>query len=156
MLDHWSPLGVWVLIAVAKIVHAALPQVFIYCISITPTPSRWKLWPIVREANRLTQAHTETDTRLHFVDLPHAIQGPDGKPDRSLFWIDRLRPNKKRYTKWTSAIQPILQADLSQDLLEINPLSELLTYCPIVIEIQIAWGEMDSFQHVNITTLLRA
>src|SRR5512136_620806 len=41
-------------------VHTALPETPIYYISITPTPSRWKYWPMVREANRLIQAHTET------------------------------------------------------------------------------------------------
>jgi acyl-CoA thioester hydrolase len=28
-------------------------------------------------------------------------------------------------------------------------MNELLAHCPVVIEIQVAWGEMDSFQHVN-------
>ncbi len=28
-------------------------------------------------------------------------------------------------------------------------MNELLAHCPIVIEIPVAWGEMDSFQHVN-------
>ena len=99
-------------LAFVKTIHAAMPQTPIYYISITPTPSRWNLWPIVREANRLIQAHTETDRRLHFIDLTPAILGPDGKPDRSLFRIDRLHPNKKGYAKWTATIKPILQADL--------------------------------------------
>jgi Uncharacterized ACR, COG1993 len=42
------------------------------------------------EANRLIKAHTETDERLHFIDLTEAIMGPDGQPDRSLFRLDRL------------------------------------------------------------------
>ena len=41
------------------------------------------------------------------------ILGPDGKPDRDLFRIDRLHPNKKGYAKWAATIKPILQADLS-------------------------------------------
>jgi lysophospholipase L1-like esterase len=100
-------------VAFVKAVHAALPQTPIYYISITPTPSRWKLWPIVQEANRQIQAQAKTDPRLHFIDLTDAILGPDGKPDRSLFRFDRLHPNKKGYAKWTATIKPILQADLS-------------------------------------------
>jgi lysophospholipase L1-like esterase len=100
-------------LAFVKNVHAALPETPIYYISITPTPSRWKHWPIVREANRLIQAHTETDKRLHFIDMIDTILGPDGKPDRALFRMDRLHPNKKGYAKWTATIKPILQADLS-------------------------------------------
>jgi lysophospholipase L1-like esterase len=97
--------------AFVKIVHAALPQTPIYYISITPTPSRWKQWPIVREANRLIKAHTETDPRLHFIDLTDAILGPDSRPRRDLYRIDRLHPNRKGYAVWTAAIKPILQAD---------------------------------------------
>jgi lysophospholipase L1-like esterase len=100
-------------LAFVKNVHAVLPETPIHYISITPTPSRWKLWPIVREANRLIQAHTETDKRLHFIDLTNAILGPDGKPDRDLFRIDRLHPNKRGYAKWAATIKPILQADLA-------------------------------------------
>lgn len=95
-------------------VHASLSRVPIYYVSITPTPSRWKLWPIVCEANRLIQAHTETDERLHFIDLTPSILGPDGRPDRSLFRIDRLHPNKKGYAEWTRIIKPVLQAEFSK------------------------------------------
>ncbi len=34
-------------------------------------------------------------------------------------------------------------------------MNELLTHCPVVIEIPVAWGEMDSFQHVNNIVYLR-
>ena len=93
-------------------VHTALPETPIYYISITPTPSRWKHWPIVQEANRLIRAHTATDPRLHFIDMTDAVLGADGKPDRSLFRIDRLHPNKRGYAVWTAKIKSILLADL--------------------------------------------
>ena len=98
--------------AFVEVVQAALPAMPIYYISITPAPSRWKLWPIVQEANRLICDHTQTDPRLHFIDLTDVILGADGKPDRSLFRLDRLHPNKKGYTVWTAKIKPILLADL--------------------------------------------
>ena len=40
------------------------------------------------------------------------ILGPDGKPDRSLYRIDRLHPNQKGYAVWAAMIKPILLADL--------------------------------------------
>jgi lysophospholipase L1-like esterase len=100
-------------LAFVEAVHTALPETLIYYVSITPTPSRWKLWPIAREANRLIQAHTQTDPRLRYIDLVPAILGPDGRPDRSLYRIDRLHPSKKGYARWTEVIKPVLQSELS-------------------------------------------
>lgn len=34
-------------------------------------------------------------------------------------------------------------------------MKELLANCPVVVEIPVAWGEMDSFQHVNNIVYLR-
>lgn len=96
-------------LAFVKLVHQALPETQIYFVSISPAPSRWKYWPIVQEANRLIKAHTQTDQRLHFIDLTGTILGPDGKPDASLFHSDRLHPNEKGYSKWTAVIKPVLE-----------------------------------------------
>jgi lysophospholipase L1-like esterase len=98
--------------AFVGVVHTALPDTPIYYISITPTPSRWKLWPIVQEANRLIREHAAGDPCLHFIDMTDVILGADGKPDRSLFRLDRLHPNKKGYAVWTAKIKPILLTDL--------------------------------------------
>lgn len=34
-------------------------------------------------------------------------------------------------------------------------MNELLAHCPVVVEIPVAWGEMDAFQHVNNIVYLR-
>jgi len=101
-------------LAFVQAVHAALPETPIYYISITPTPSRWGHWPLVREANRLIGACTRTDSRLRFIDMTDAILGPDGKPNRDLFRIDRLHPNQAGYAKWAATIKPVLLADLRE------------------------------------------
>lgn len=100
--------------AFVNVIHGALPDTPIYFIGITPTPSRWKHWPIVHEANRLIKAQTETDPRLHFIDLTDVILGADGKPRRDLYRIDRLHPNRKGYILWTAFIKPVLLAELEQ------------------------------------------
>ncbi len=93
-------------------IHKALPQTPIYYIAITPTPSRWKIWPITHEANQLIKSYTETDNLLHFIDMTDNILGPDGKPRRDLYKWDRLHPNAKGYAIWTASIKPMLEADL--------------------------------------------
>jgi len=95
--------------------RAGLPETPLYYVSITPTPSRWEYWPIVREANRLIQDYAKTDPCLHFIDLVPAILGPDGTPRRELFRSDRLHPNAAGYQKWTAVIKPVLLADLGNE-----------------------------------------
>ncbi len=97
-----------------RAVHAALPETPIYYVAITPAPSRRKYWPIVQETNRLIEAHTQGDPRLHFIDLNARLLRPDGTPNPKLFRIDKLHPNAAGYAVWTSVIKPILQADLYQ------------------------------------------
>lgn len=99
-------------LAFVRAIHSRLPETPIYFVGITPTPSRWRYWPIVQEANGLICTHTQSDSRLHYIDLTVQLLGPDGKPDRSLYRFDGLHPNQKGYVKWTAVIKPILQADL--------------------------------------------
>ncbi|OQA45623.1 MAG: GDSL-like Lipase/Acylhydrolase [Chloroflexi bacterium ADurb.Bin325] len=90
-------------------VRAALPETPIYYISITPTPSRWALWPIAREANELIQTHAAAAAdHLYFIDLTDAILGPDGAPRRELYRADKLHPNAQGYAVWTAQIRPLL------------------------------------------------
>jgi len=98
--------------AFVEAVHTALPDTPIYYVAITPTPLRWKLWPIADEANRMIEVYGRNDPRLRFIDLGPQFLDPDGKPDKSFYRFDRLHPNKKGYTVWTSVIKPRLQADL--------------------------------------------
>ena len=102
-------------LAFVQRVQETLRETIIYFVGITPTPSRWKCWPIAAEANRLIYEHTLTDPHLRFIDLTEYLLGADGKPDRSLYRIDRLHPNTKGYVKWTAVIKPRLEADLSFD-----------------------------------------
>jgi lysophospholipase L1-like esterase len=94
-------------------VRRALPEAPIYYISITPTPSRWKHWPAVCEANEMIRKDTIGSRALHYIDLTAAILAPDGKPRRELYRRDRLHPNQMGYAVWTSIIKPALVADLS-------------------------------------------
>jgi lysophospholipase L1-like esterase len=93
-------------------VHAILPEIPIYYIGITPSPSRWNLWTIVSEANHLIKTFADQDQRLHFIDLTDHLFTPQGIPDRSLYRFDRLHPNQKGYERWTAVIKPILHKEL--------------------------------------------
>ncbi len=91
-------------------VQAALPNVAIHYIAITPTPTRQKLWPIANEANQLIQKYTEDNPNLHFVDFNHQLLNEDGRPNRNLYKFDGIHPNEKGYTLWTAAIRSQLES----------------------------------------------
>ena len=94
-------------------VRRALPEVFIYFVAITPTPTRWKYWSIAAETNRLIQEYTQNETQLGYIDFTEQLLGTDGKPDRSLYKFDGIHPNRKCYVIWTASIKNQLEADLS-------------------------------------------
>ncbi len=99
-------------------VQSALPEVLIYYVSITPAPSRWKLWPIASQINDLIRVHCETDPRLRFIDISGRFLGQNGTPRPEFFRFDRLHPNALGYTQWTAGIKPVLLSDLLEGSLE--------------------------------------
>jgi lysophospholipase L1-like esterase len=90
------------------LVHGALPEVYIYFISIKPSPRRRRQLPRQREANRLIEEFCQTHARVQFIDVAAAMVNKDGEPRADLFAGDALHPNPRCYELWTSIIKPIL------------------------------------------------
>lgn len=96
------------------VIHAALPKVPIYYLSITPTPGRWEHWATVQEANRLIAAHTTTDERLHFIDTTALFWGEDGHPRRELYRWDRIHLSAEGYAILARAVKSVLVHDCAK------------------------------------------
>ena len=92
---------------VAKI-HAALPRTRIAYISIAGNPSRWSEVERVKEANRLIEAQTKTDSRLQFINVFPRMLGEDGQPRPEIFVADRLHMNERGYQLWKEIVGPHL------------------------------------------------
>ena len=92
------------------------PDLPLYYISITPTRARWAVWTEAQRANELIAAYAATQEKVTFVDTTAAFLGPDGTPNKSLFKIDGLHPNKEGYQVWTSIVKPLLMEDLGYRL----------------------------------------
>lgn len=95
-------------------VERHLPGTRIYYLAITPTPSRWKYWRIAKEANKLIEEYTKQDETLQFIDPTAKFIGPDGRPDRKFYRMDRLHPNKLGYVILMESIKQVLESDLVQ------------------------------------------
>ena len=62
----------------------------IFLLEITPTKSRWAVWPIVKHTNQLLK---ETCSKLHhtyFIETASAYLNKDGEPRNELFLKDML------------------------------------------------------------------
>jgi lysophospholipase L1-like esterase len=92
-----------------QIVHARLRDTPIVFISIKPSPSRWKLWPQVQEANALVEEFSKSDGRLVYVDAATPMLAPDGQPRPEIFLDDELHMNVAGYRLWTRILAPVLR-----------------------------------------------
>lgn len=86
-----------------------LGDVRIYYVSIKPSPSRWRLWPAMREANSLIREYAGRSRGLTFIDTATPMLKADGTPDRSLFRDDMLHMNRKGYEMWAPIMKKAMK-----------------------------------------------
>src|SRR3984893_3401299 len=91
-----------------QIVHGALPDDWIYILSIKPSILRKKQWPQMNAANKLMQDYAATQQRVQYIDIATPMFDASGNLPRDLFISDGLHPTPKLYAMWTSIIKPIL------------------------------------------------
>ena len=91
-----------------QIVHGALPDTWIYVVSIKPSKLRWSEWPRMKAANTLMQEYAGTQQRVQYIDVATSMFDANGNLPRDLFIADGLHPTAKLYAMWTAIIKPIL------------------------------------------------
>ncbi|HZV59467.1 MAG TPA: SGNH/GDSL hydrolase family protein [Candidatus Eremiobacteraceae bacterium] len=91
-----------------KIVRSALPETWIYIVSIKPSPSRLHEWPRMKAANGMNRDFARTQPRVQYIDVASAMFDTQGNLPDDLFVEDGLHPTRKCYALWTSIIKPIL------------------------------------------------
>lgn len=93
-------------------VRTALPEVPIYYIAITPSPSRWAVWNVARRANELIEDYSLTVDVLYVIDITSQLLAPDGKPDPRYYQADGLHMSEAGYEIWAREIRGRLLRDL--------------------------------------------
>jgi lysophospholipase L1-like esterase len=101
--------------AFTKLVHARLTRTRIIFICIKPSRSRWSLWPVMSEANRMIEVFSQKDARLFYFNAAAPLMGDDGLPNLDFFRGDRLHLNDKGYEVWTKSLRPIIKEALKTD-----------------------------------------
>lgn len=95
-----------------RLSHKSIPQTPIIFIAIKPSLSRWKLWPEMKEANRMIRNFTTGDEHLFYFDSAKPLLGDDGKPKAELFIKDGLHLNSKGYKIWTEQLRVVIEQAL--------------------------------------------
>jgi len=94
---------------VLKIFRKHHPSEPFFWIAITPTPSRWKVWPQIKEANELIAGECAKRANTYFISTEKSFLNEAGEPRPELFIKDMLHLNEDGYILWTSIIKKELE-----------------------------------------------
>ncbi len=89
-------------------VHAQFPNTPLIYLPIKPSPSRWALWPVMAEANRLIQSICSENILLYYADTATPMLATGEPPAEDLFLEDHLHLSEKGYTLWKQILEPLL------------------------------------------------
>jgi lysophospholipase L1-like esterase len=95
--------------ALARRIHARLPEAKIVFIGIKPSIARWKNIDNVRCTNGLIQQFIAGDKRLVFVDVDKPMLNEAGLPRPELFVKDGLHMTPAGYAVWAELLKPHLE-----------------------------------------------
>ena len=90
---------------VVKTFRSANPEAPVFWIEITPTSSRWKVWPEIQKANALVKNSCNKFKNTYFISTRDAFLNEKGLPKDELFVDDKLHLNEKGYQVWTGIIK---------------------------------------------------
>lgn len=99
---------------IVQVVRKKYTRKPVFVIAITPTSSRWKVWPQIQEANRLLKESCRKLPNTYFVDTVPYYLNQDGKPRDELFGKDLLHQNGEGYRIWGTLIRKRLDEVLKQ------------------------------------------
>jgi len=81
------------------------PETPLFWIAVTPSSSRWKVWPEIEKANALIKEICDNQLNTYFIRTDFAFLNETGQPKDELFRADRLHLNEKGYAIWTEIIK---------------------------------------------------
>ncbi len=90
---------------VLKTFRKTHPDTPFFWIAVTPTTSRWQVWPQISKASELIEQVCENKPDTYFITTDYAFLDETGKPDDTLFIEDMLHLNPQGYKIWTMIIK---------------------------------------------------
>lgn len=92
-----------------KKTRSRFPKIEVDYISIKYSPSREKLWPQMKEANKKIAAFMKKEPNAEFIDITEVMQDANGKVRNDLFVEDLLHMTPEGYQLWTSVMMPYMK-----------------------------------------------
>jgi lysophospholipase L1-like esterase len=99
---------------ILKTIHHSHPITPVFWIEITPTVSRWKVWPEIQKANSLIKSECNKEKNTYFITTSFAFLNEKGLPNDELFRDDQLHLTEKGYAVWTKIVREQLDKVLKK------------------------------------------
>jgi hypothetical protein len=88
----------------------------IFVLGITPTKSRWGVWPTVKRTNQLLKETCANLSNTYFIETAAAYLDKDGEPKNDLFQGDMLHQNHEGYIIWGDLVKNKLDEVLAKKI----------------------------------------
>lgn len=92
-----------------KKIRAKFPDIEVDYISIKYSPSRERLWPQMKVANKEIAAFMKKEAQAEFIDITKVMQDSNGNVRKDLFVEDMLHITPEGYQLWTSVMNPYIK-----------------------------------------------
>ncbi len=90
---------------IVKKIRKKFPVTPIFLIEITPTESRWQVWPNIQVTNSMLNEVCESLPNVYFIETVSHYLNEEGLPRNELIRFDKLHQNRAGYHIWTKLIK---------------------------------------------------
>lgn len=84
------------------------PNVQVFLLAVTPTPSRYEYWPRIQKTNQMLKSLSVELQNVHYIPTATAFLDADGLPRAEYFKDDKLHLNQQGYAVWSELIKRAL------------------------------------------------
>lgn len=98
-----------------KTIRKTHPDTPVFWIAVTPSASRWKVWPEIQIANNQIKKICDNQSNTYFIRTDFGFLNDSGQPRDELFRPDKLHLTDKGYAVWTEIIKKELNRVLGNN-----------------------------------------
>jgi len=97
-----------------RTIRKSHPLTPVFWIEVTPTASRWQVWPVIKKESTLIRNICSKNSNTYFIETSNAFLDKTGYPEKDLFRNDNLHLTQKGYDIWAELIKKALDRELKK------------------------------------------